>query len=98
MNEPNLSLVSSQQPVSAGSGGDDGTNYRLQALEEYVRGIRNELRSQDERLRQLEIAMGKITERLQHMPTKAGILAGVLSGMGVASGIGVAAARLFSGG
>ena len=43
----------------------------------------------DDRLRDLEIKVSAIDERLKHTATKAWVLAGVLGGMGVAAGVAV---------
>ena len=84
----------------AGNGGDDGTTYRLKALEEDVREIKNDLKGIDSRLHAVEGDLKAVKESLKHTATKEAIqrlkvwaLTGAIGGMGLAAGI----ARLFSG-
>ena len=95
MNEGNVSQFP-QRPIPAGNGGGNGTNYRLQALEEDVREIKQDLREINTRLNVVEKDLAGIRERLNHTATKAWVLGGVLSGMGIAGAIGVGLARLLS--
>ena len=96
MNEGNISQFP-QRPIPSGNGGGNGTNYRLQALEEDVREIRQDLRAINNRLNAVERDLAGIRERLNHAATKAWVLGGVLSGMVAAGAIGVGLARLLSG-
>ena len=102
MSNPNLSLLPPQQAVPTGSGGgDDGFTYRLQAVENDIREIKQDLRDINTRLHAVEADLKVITERLTHMPTKAGILAGVVSsiggGMAIAAGVASVILRLLPG-
>ena len=81
-----------------GNGGGDGISYRLRALEEDVRGIKQDLKAVDDRLHTVEGDLKVIKERLSHTATKAWVLGGVLSGMVAAGAIGVGLARLLSSG
>ena len=84
--------------MSAGNGGGNGADYRLQAVEENVREIKQNLKGFNARLHAVEGDLKVIKERLNHTATRAWVLGGVLSGMGVAGAIGVGLARLLSGG
>lgn len=86
------------RPIPAGNGGGNGTNYRLQALEEEVREIKQDLREINTRLNVVEKNLAGIKERMNHIATRAWVLGGVLSGMGIAGAVGVGLARLLSGG
>ena len=84
--------------MSAGNGGGNGADYRLQAVEENVWEIKQNLKGFNARLHAVEGDLKVIKERLNHTATRAWVLGGVLSGMGVAGAIGVGLARLLSGG
>ena len=94
MNEGNVSQFP-QRPIPAGNGGGNGRNYRLQALEEDVREIKQDLREINSRLSVVEKDLAGIRDRLNHTATKAWVLAGVIGGMVLAASIAVAVLKLF---
>lgn len=85
------------RPVT-GNGGDDGTTFRLQAVEEDVREIKQDVKGMDARLRAVEGDIREIKSDMKHVATRSWILGGVLGGMGIAAGVAVGIARLLSSG
>lgn len=77
-------------------GNGDGIETRLRTIERDIAEVKKDVASLEDRLRAVEIDIREIKTQLKHVATKAWILGGVLGGMGIAAGIALAVARLFS--